>query len=88
MAGVPAKVVKRAQIISTDFYKAFNEKLDARRRSALPLPAHADFVYLMKVALGRDVGLAPLGSDGKFVGKASLRQQLDMVRQCIGTYEV
>lgn len=90
MAGVPASVVSRAQTISTDFYNNFKDKLDARRRSDLPLQAHADFVYLMNVALGGEKAL----TDGAGVGaptpsiKTSLRQQLDMIRGCIGKYEV
>jgi DNA mismatch repair protein MSH6 len=88
MAGVPPSVVSRAQIISTDFLKAFKDKLDSRRRSDLPLQAHADFVYLMQVALGGDKAI-----DGGVGGpasstKASLKQQLDVIRGCIGKYEV
>lgn len=91
MAGVPSSVVSRAQTISKDFFAAFKEKLEARRRSALPLPAHGDFAFLMKVALGPDSN-----SQGEAQGqtvvrgprKASLAEQLDMIRSCIGQYEV
>jgi DNA mismatch repair protein MSH6 len=95
MAGVPASVVDRAQIISTDFYKAFQDKLDARRRSSLPLQAHADFVYLMNIALGKGNLLEDGNGDGGAARpapapgtKASVRQQLDAIRHCIGKYEV
>jgi DNA mismatch repair protein MSH6 len=88
MAGVPASVVSRAQTVSAEFFKTFKDKLDAKRRSSLPLQAHADFVYLLNVALGRnkveaDVGMGPTPGT-----KASLRAQLDVIRGCIEKYEV
>jgi len=85
MAGVPASVVSRAQEVSAEFFKTFKDKLDARRRSSLPVQAHADFVYLINVALGK-VGKEEV--DGKAGVKASLRQQLDVIRGCVGKYEV
>lgn len=85
MAGVPASVVSRAQEVSAEFFKTFKDKLDARRRSSLPVQAHADFVYLMNVALGK-VGQGEV--DGKVGVKASLGQQLNVIRECIGKYEV
>jgi len=87
MAGVPASVVSRAQEVSAEFFKTFKDKLDARRRSSLPVQAHADFVYLINVALGKVGKEAEM--DGKKLGvKASLGQQLDVIRGCIGKYEV
>jgi DNA mismatch repair protein MSH6 len=94
MAGVPASVVSRAQEVSAEFFKTFKDKLDARRRSSLPVQAHADFVYLINVALGKvangnDEPEAVGGSgNGKVGVKASLVQQLDVIRECIGKYEV
>lgn len=85
MAGVPASVVSRAQEVSAEFFKTFKDKLDARRRSSLPVQAHADFVYLINVALGK-IGTEESG--GKVGVKASLAQQLDVIRGCIGKYEV
>ena len=93
MAGVPSSVVSRAQIISKDFFSAFKDKLEARRRSALPLMAHGDFAYLMRVALAIN---ANSGTDAQaqapaVVGgprKASLLEQLDAIRSCIGKYEI
>ena len=87
MAGVPASVVTRAQAVSEDFFKAFKAKLDARRRSSLPLTAHGDFAYLMKVALGKTAEKeSPIvaRSGGR---KATVGEQLDMIRACIGKYE-
>lgn len=84
MAGVPASVVSRAQEVSAEFFKTFKDKLDARRKSSLPVQAHADFVYLINVALGK----ANKEGDGKMGVKASLGQQLDTIRGCIGKYEV
>jgi hypothetical protein len=55
------------------------------RRSSLPVQAHADFVYLINVALGK-VGTREV--DGKVGVKASLGQQLNVIRECIGKYEV
>ena len=85
MAGVPASVVSRAQEVSAEFFKTFKDQLDARRRSSLPVQAHADFVYLINVALGK-VGKEEV--DGKVGVKASLRQQMDVIRGCVGKYEV
>jgi len=85
MAGVPASVVSRAQEVSAEFFKTFKDKLDARRRSSLPVQAHADFVYLINVALGKE---GKEEGDGKVGVKASLSQQLNVIRGCIGKYEV
>lgn len=59
LAGVPAEVVSRAEVISEDFAKQFKERIDGKRkllRSQLPLVAHADFQYLLSLANG-DLGL-------------------------------
>lgn len=84
MAGVPASVVTRAQTVSEDFFKTFKAKLDARRRSSLPLTAHADFAYLMKIALNKDVEREVAAGGSR---KASVGEQLEMIRACIGRYE-
>lgn len=87
MAGVPGSVVTRAQAVSEDFFKAFKAKLDARRKSSLPLTAHGDFAYLMKVALnkgGESESAIVRGGGGR---KATVGEQLDMIRACIGKYE-
>ena len=53
LAGVPMEVVKRAELISTDFARKFKEKMDGKRASAAPLVAQADFAYLLSLALGK-----------------------------------
>lgn len=85
MAGVPAAVVTRAQTISKDFFAAFKDKLAARRSSALPLVAHGDFAYLMKVALSKTETGEVVANGPR---KASLMEQMDVIRSCIGKYEV
>lgn len=97
MAGVPASVVSRAQVISKDFFASFKDKLNARRRSTLPLMAHGDFAYLMKVALNKDgvddgtgleFGQEHVQGQGQGPRKASLKEQMGMIRACIGKYEI
>ena len=45
-------VVKRAEVISTDFAKQFKERIEGKRSTALPLVAQADFAYLYRLATG------------------------------------
>ena len=45
-------VVKRAEVISTDFAKKFKERIEGKRTTTLPLVAQADFAYLFKLACG------------------------------------
>ena len=52
LAGVPMDVVKRAEIISTDFARQFKERIEGKRTSTLPLVAQADFAYLYRLAKG------------------------------------
>ncbi|KAG8907125.1 DNA mismatch repair protein msh6 [Tulasnella sp. 403] len=52
LAGVPASVVDRAEVVSTDFAAHFQKKLAAKQTSTLPLVAQADFAYLWKMAQG------------------------------------
>lgn len=52
LAGVPMDVVKRAEVISTDFAKQFKERIEGNRTSTLPLVAQADFVFLLRLAKG------------------------------------
>jgi DNA mismatch repair protein MSH6 len=49
LAGVPLDVVTRAETISKDFAKQFNEK-QARKKVAMPVTTQADFAYLVKLA--------------------------------------
>ncbi|KAF8342825.1 uncharacterized protein EI90DRAFT_2902817 [Cantharellus anzutake] len=53
LAGVPSTVVDRAEVVSKDFARQFQEKLAKKRLASttLPLAAQADFVYLFKTAL-------------------------------------
>lgn len=50
LAGVPIGVVTRAEAISKDFTKKFNEKQAQKMRSNIPTILQADFAYLAKVA--------------------------------------
>ncbi|KAH7907952.1 muts domain V-domain-containing protein [Hygrophoropsis aurantiaca] len=56
LAGVPTDVVKRAEVISTDFAKQFKAKVEDKQKksltSKLPLVAQADFTYLLALAMG------------------------------------
>ncbi|KAG7098886.1 hypothetical protein E1B28_000786 [Marasmius oreades] len=56
LAGVPSKVVDRAQLVSTTFATQFQEKQQAKQQqnagTKLSLVARADFAYLVKLAIG------------------------------------
>ncbi|KAG9034241.1 DNA mismatch repair protein msh6 [Tulasnella sp. JGI-2019a] len=52
LAGVPAAVVTRAEVISDDFAAQFQKKLEKKRTSTLSLMAQADFAYLWKLTKG------------------------------------
>ncbi|KAI0822933.1 DNA mismatch repair protein Msh6 [Trametes gibbosa] len=55
LAGVPLEVVERAEVVSKDFAKHFQEKIEGKKNKAagrLPLVAQADFAYLYKLATG------------------------------------
>ena len=80
MAGVPENVVVRADQVSAEFFENFKTKMASRRRSALPLVAHADFTWLMHLVQGRC-------GDGDGVGPASAGEQLAVIRRAIGCYE-
>ena len=79
MAGVPDEVVVRADQVSAEFFDDFKAKLLARRRSALPLVAHADFAWLIRLIQGE------LGE--KEMGPANASMQFRMIREAIGRYE-
>ncbi|KAH7923446.1 DNA mismatch repair protein Msh6 [Leucogyrophana mollusca] len=57
LAGVPADVVKRAELVSDDFAKKFKAKVEDKQKkslsSRLPLVAQADFTYLLALAMGK-----------------------------------
>ncbi|WRT63564.1 uncharacterized protein IL334_000469 [Kwoniella shivajii] len=78
MAGVPMEVVNRAQSVSDQFFAQFNAKLNTKRQSSLPLMAQADFAWLMRLlnGLNRDEG------------KAALGQQMEIIKECAGRYEI
>ena len=61
------EVVKRAEVISTDFARKFKERMEGKRTSTVPLAAQADFEYLLRVALGK------LQLDDKARGKEIMR---------------
>lgn len=54
LAGVPLKVVERADIVSKNFAQQFKEKMTNSRKNdttgRLPLAAQADFAYLLGLA--------------------------------------
>lgn len=52
LAGVPADVVERAEVISADFAAKFKKKIEGNTRSTIPLPVQADFAYLAKLVAG------------------------------------
>ncbi|KLT40648.1 putative mismatch repair-related protein [Cutaneotrichosporon oleaginosum] len=76
LAGVPKSVIARADEVSAQFFRAFQEKLESRRQSALPLPAQADFAWLVKLA-----------SDKAEETTATVAQQLDVVCRATTKYE-
>lgn len=47
-------VIKRAEVISTDFARQFKARIEGRKTSTLPLVAQADFSYLMRLATGKE----------------------------------
>lgn len=57
LAGVPADVVQRAEVVSDDFAKKFKERIEGKQKksatSKLPLLAQADFAYLVALASGK-----------------------------------
>lgn len=56
LAGVPTKVVQRADVISKEFAKQFKDRMATKAAldvtSKLPVVAQADFAYLVKLASG------------------------------------
>ncbi|KAF6764079.1 DNA mismatch repair protein msh6 [Ephemerocybe angulata] len=56
LAGVPTKVVQRADVISKEFAKQFKARIETKHAmdaaSKLPVVAQADFAYLFKLAAG------------------------------------
>jgi DNA mismatch repair protein MSH6 len=76
MAGVPLDVVHRADQVSAEFFQAFKLKMASRRSSALPVVAHADFAWLMRLAMG-DVEVV----------KGMVGDQMGIIRRAIGAYE-
>ena len=103
MAGVDEGVVVRAESISDEFFQAFKIKIQNKRQSASPLEAQADFVFLMNMAMkamkggkavdtaGEDVemgeGEGEASGGAKKWKMASIKDQLNVIRRSIGTYE-
>ena len=52
LAGVPASVVERADVISEDFARQFAARLANRRIGKIPVTAQADFTFLVKLVEG------------------------------------
>lgn len=74
---MPQTVIARADELSAQFFDAFQEKLASRRQSSLPLPAQADFAWLIKLATG-----------GVEETTATVAQQLDVVCRAAAKYTV
>ncbi|KAA1472424.1 DNA mismatch repair protein Msh6 [Dentipellis sp. KUC8613] len=57
LAGVPADVVERAEVVSKDFASKFKEKMEGKRAKSaaarLPLVVQADFAFLYGLATGK-----------------------------------
>ncbi|WWC85565.1 uncharacterized protein L201_000429 [Kwoniella dendrophila CBS 6074] len=85
MAGVPMEVVLRAQSVSDQFFADFNKKLNVKRQSSLPLMGQSDFSFLMKLFNGLSNHIKN-DNQGKFA--ASIGDQMDVIRECIGRYEM
>ena len=79
MAGVPNDVVARADQVSAEFFESFNAKFESRRQSALPLVAHADFAWLIRLVQGE--------VSDKTMGQANAGKQLAIIKQAIGRYK-
>lgn len=77
LAGVPVEVVKRAEIISTDFAQKFKERIEGKRTTNLPLYAQADFVFLSKVARG-DIKMPE--------DPVKRREVINILRRAVGRY--
>ncbi len=73
---MPQDVIARADEVSAQFFQAFQEKLESRRQSALPLPAQADFAWLIK-----------LTTSGVEETTATVAQQLDVVCRSTTKYK-
>ena len=52
LAGVPANVVKRADVVSEDFARQFAARLANRRTGKIPVTTQADFAFLAKLVEG------------------------------------
>ena len=79
MAGVPNEVVVRADQVSAEFFEDFKAKIDSRRRSSMPLVAHSDFAWLLRLVRGQ--------VNGTLMGPADAGKQLAMIKSAIGRYE-
>jgi DNA mismatch repair protein MSH6 len=77
LAGVPQKVIERADEVSAQFFEAFQHKLTSRRQSSLALTAQADFAWLLKLASGKAAETT-----------ATITEQLDIVRRAAACYGV
>jgi DNA mismatch repair protein MSH6 len=86
LAGVPSQVVARADIVSKQFHEDFKQKLAGRKVCALPLVAQSDFQYLMGLIGGLKVGKVERGEEEGGKGGASVLEQLEVIKACIGRY--
>lgn len=74
------EVVKRAEVISTDFARQFKERIEGRRTSTLPMVAQADFAYLVRLVNGTEKL-----SENKIKRRAVLKSLLGSVPNYIQT---
>ena len=74
------EVVKRAEVISTDFARQFKERIEGKRTSTLPMVAQADFAYLVRLVNGTEKL-----SENKIKRRAVLKSLLGSVPNYIQT---
>ena len=74
------EVVKRAEVISTDFARQFKERIEGRRTSTLPMVAQADFANLVRLVNGTEKL-----SENKIKRRAVLKSLLGSVPNYIQT---
>lgn len=60
---MPEEVVSRAEAVSHQFFDNQQTRVSSRRQSTLPLVAHTDFAFLLRLALADKVELPPGGAE-------------------------
>lgn len=60
---MPEEVVSRAEAVSHQFFDNQQARVSSRRQSTLPLVAHTDFAFLLRLALADKAELPPGGAE-------------------------